>query len=119
MTRAEALAIANLWHGWNPDREVTNRIYREFVYSVVAGHRLLRHLNCFEVLDAVTNETAWRALGQPVPVRAQSAGTSVVGALSAAGSLSAAGAAPSNAAEHRAGGQAASARVVEIEEAAY
>ena len=84
MTRAEALAIANLWHGWNPGLEATNRVYREFVYGVVAGHRQLCHLNCYEVLDAVTNEVAWRALGQRVSVAAASSQTAVLPPAAAA-----------------------------------
>ena len=64
MTRAEALTVARLWHDWDPEQPNLNRTYREFVFSIVAEHKALQHLNCFEVLDAVTNEQAWEQLGQ-------------------------------------------------------
>lgn len=64
MTRAEALTVARLWHAWDPEQPTLNRTHREFVFSVVADHKELQHLNCFEVLDAVTNEAAWEQLGQ-------------------------------------------------------
>ena len=66
MTRAEALAVARLWHAWDPEQPTLNRTHREFVFDVVAGHDQLLHLNCFEILDAITNEQAWEQLGQIV-----------------------------------------------------
>jgi len=97
MTRMEALAVARLWSAWKLDRVINNCARREFVFQVVAAQPRLRHLNCFEVLDAVTNEAAWQQMGRSV----------------------AAGLPTGNAAEHRSRGQTAAARVVEVEEAAY
>jgi len=106
VTRAEALLVAGLWHAWRAEREMDGRIYRRFVFGVVLAHRRLKHLDRFEVLDAIANEDAWRALGQSVRDH--------VGSVPA----SAAGSEPGDAAEHRTRGQTRPARVVEIEETA-
>jgi hypothetical protein len=64
MTRTQALAVATLWRAWSEGRELTNRAYRQFVFGVVGAQPALKHLNCFEILDAITNPDAWRQLGQ-------------------------------------------------------
>ena len=98
MTRAEALAIAGLWRAWSAGRKVDNRARREFVYKVIGARARLRHIDRFEVLDAITNETAWRQFGASV-------------------TSGAAGSQAGDAAEHRAGGESGPAGVVEVEEA--
>lgn len=104
MTRTEALLVAGLWHTWRADREMDSRIYRRFVFRVVLAHPRLKHLDCFEVLDAIANEAAWRELGQSVR---RHVGVSAE---------SAAGAETGEPPEHRTGGEARSAGIVEVEQ---
>ena len=99
MTRAEALAVITLWQGWSRERELTNRAYRQFVFGVVGAQASLEHLNCFEILDAITNPDAWFNLGR-IPsdtTRADSGKTP----------------------KHGPRRQTAAARVVEVKEAAH
>lgn len=104
MTRAEALLVAGLWHAWRADKEMDSRIYRRFVFRVVLAHPRLKHLDCFEVLDAIANEAAWREFGQSV--RRQLAASDGSGAGTDSGEP----------AEDRTGGEARSARIVEVEQ---
>ncbi len=96
MTRAEALAVAGLWRAWSASRKIDNRARREFVFKVIGARARLKHLDRFEVLDAITNEAAWRDFG--------SAGSG------------AAGAEPGQAPEHGAGSEPGAAGIVEVEE---
>ncbi len=102
MTRAEALAVASLWHAWSASRKPNNRARREFVFKVVRARARLKHLDPFEVLDAVTNEPAWRALG------ASEAGVPTTGSGEAG-----------DATEDRPGRETGATRVVEVEEPAH
>jgi len=107
LTRAEALLVAGLWHTWRADKEMDSRIYRRFVFRVVLAHPRLKHLDCFEVLDAIANENAWREFGQSVRRHIE------------AGDASGAGAHSGEPAEDRTGGQARSAGIVEVEQTAH
>ncbi len=107
MNRREAVAIGRLWRAFRASRDtINNQAYREFVFGLVAADPRLRHINCFEVLDAVTNQAAWVAYGKPTEPCPRSI-------------TRAARAEPRQASEHRAGGETGSTRVVEVEEAAY
>jgi len=123
MTRMEALAIARLWHGWvvyreDHDLKIHNRARREFVFRIVGSHPKLRHLNCFEVLDAVTNEAAWQQHGQTIrsPVVSVELPQSDLPAAAVSADH---GVTSGNTSEHGARRQPATARVVEIKQTAY
>lgn len=103
--------IGRLWRVWSTGREINNHTYADFVFDVVAQQPKLAHLSAFDVLDAVVNDDAWIALGQP---------DIIAGSISAdRGRSSLAGRNPGNSTKHSAGSQAGAARVVEVEQAAH
>ncbi len=55
MTRKEETMLLASWKNWCVGKPASNQTYREFYYDVVRRSTLLRHINVFEVLDAVIN----------------------------------------------------------------
>ena len=68
MTREQAIAIGMLWRGWSAGRKIDNCAHREFLRVIVSRDTRLSQIDCFEVLDAITNQTAWENFGRiPLP----------------------------------------------------